>query len=96
MYLAILCCFRRKYKRARKYQVHPLNMERRKYGEYFTLINRLVKYPMKFFEYFRMSRSAFNLLLQKIDPLIRPSVLNYRRDFISSKEKLVLTLRFVC
>ena len=51
----------------RSESVHPLNKERRVYGEYHHLFKGLKEHPDKFFQYTRMSVETFNYVLNKIE-----------------------------
>ncbi|XP_055902191.1 uncharacterized protein LOC129938576 [Eupeodes corollae] len=86
---------KRSSQKIRRFQVHPLFHARKIHGEYFSLIERLELFPIKFFEYFRMSRQQFQCILLKIRSDIQPRFNLFRNDTISAKEKLCLTLRFL-
>ena len=82
-------------KQSRRFWVHPINIRRKKHGEYFTIVKLLQSYPEKYFTYFRMSKEMFEKILVVVRNSIRPSKRTTRRDTISAREKLVITLRYV-
>ena len=74
--------------------VHPLNQERSRKGEFYTLYKDQRKFPERFFENYRMSVEQFDYLLGLVSPLIEGKSCNFRTP-ISAEQKLVLTLRYV-
>ena len=74
--------------------VHPLNQERSRKGEFYTLYKDQRKFPERFFENYRMSVQQFDYLLGLVSPLIEGKSCNFRTP-ISAEQKLVLTLRYV-
>lgn len=88
MYLNYLCV-RRTY---RRYGVHPINQERKKFGEFHHLYPKLRQYPDKFFSYARMSIETFDFLLNKVKEDLTKQVTNFCRP-ISPEERLIVTLR---
>ena len=55
----------------REVWIHPLNEERMEKGEFYTLYPDLRHYPAKFFQFYRMSVTRFDLLLGKVAPRLR-------------------------
>ena len=80
------------YEVGREVWVHPMNEERSRKGEFFTLYKDQRNYEDRFFENYRMSVLQFDYLLHKVAPIIRRQDTNYRLA-ISPEQKLVLTLR---
>ena len=76
-------------KRNKRIRIQDINLERDKNGEYQTLFPKLIQH--KFFEYFRMSKSSFDIIHNGIQSLILKLDTNYRR-LISTEERLVVTL----
>ena len=62
-------------------------------GEFYTLYPDLRHYPAKFFQFYRMSVTRFDLLLSKVAPRLRKKATNLRQQ-ISPEQMLVLTLRY--
>ncbi|KAJ8944527.1 hypothetical protein NQ314_009462 [Rhamnusium bicolor] len=87
-----LFLLRKRRKRRAEYWVHPLNTRRLEYGEYHRLCQELETYPARYFQYFRMSRNQFEKLHNMLADEISKENTNYR-DAISSRERLVVTLR---
>jgi len=54
----------------RQWWVNRIFEEREKYGEFHTLFPQLLKQPIKFFEYMRVSPETFFYILEKIRPYI--------------------------
>ena len=82
----------RSVKKTRAHNVHPLNRERRQFGEYHHLFCELKKDPTRFHEYTRMSLDTFQYILQKIEPRLLKNWCNLH-DPILPEERLVITLR---
>ena len=80
------------YQVDREIWVHPMNVERSRKGEYFTLYKDQQNFEDRFFENYRMTVQQFDYLLHLVSPLIRRQDTNYRVS-ISPEQKLVLTLR---
>ena len=76
----------------REIWIHPLNLDRCRKGEFYTLYLDQRHFPEKFFENYRMSTHQFDEILAKVAPLIRKKDTNFRKA-ITPEEKLVLTLR---
>lgn len=75
----------------RKYWVNDLYARRGEESEYVKLFNELRQQPTKFFEYFRMTSSTFDYILNRIKPRIQ-KYSNFR-ECIRPIEKLTITLR---
>lgn len=91
MYLVHRRHRRNKY-RHRRFWVHPINLQRNEVGAFNTLYPCLITDSQKFFNYFRMTISTFEDLLQRIKPYIaRQNTL--MRDAIRPAEMLAVTLR---
>ena len=67
--------------------------ERNSKGEYARLFPDLLKDDDKFFCYFRMKKSTFFLVLNKIRSRIEKQNTKYR-EAISPEERLMITLRY--
>lgn len=76
----------------RRLWVHPIWMLRGAEGEFATLYRGLVDDECKFYEYFRMSQSAFHVLLAKIEKFIMKKD-TFWRNAISARERLAVCLR---
>lgn len=76
----------------RKYWVNDLYARRGEDSEYVKLFDELRLQPPKFFEYFRMSSSTFDYILNRITPRIQ-KYSNFR-ECIGPREKLTITLRY--
>uniref|UniRef100_A0A914UJR5 Transposase Helix-turn-helix domain-containing protein n=1 Tax=Plectus sambesii TaxID=2011161 RepID=A0A914UJR5_9BILA len=72
--------------------VHPIGQLRRTVGEFHNFYHQLRQYPDKFFKYFRMITSSFDLLLSKVSPQLRKTSL---RPAILPDERHVVTLRYL-
>ena len=76
----------------RRCWVHPLLSERLNKGQFYTLHGRLIKFPRKFFNYYRMSHHTFKILLEKLSPGLQRRDTNLRLC-IPPEERLSVTLR---
>lgn len=81
----------KKYKiMPRKYWVHPLWQERKKYGSYSTLVNELKKYPDKFKNYCRLTIDEF----YKLESMLKNNLLKTsNRECLPPGLRLMVTLR---
>jgi hypothetical protein len=79
-------------KSERRYWVHPLNVEREKMGHFKDFFENIRRYPQKFFEYYRMSISSFDELLEILRPHITKTTTVFRNP-ICAEERLTITLR---
>lgn len=59
---------KRQKRRAHRWWVHPILQNRQELGEFHHLFPELLKYPDKFRNYFRMTKSEFYELLDLIKP----------------------------
>ncbi|KAF0713338.1 protein ALP1-like, partial [Aphis craccivora] len=81
-------------KSERKYWVHLLNVEREKTGQsghFKGFFENIRRYPQKFFEYYRMSMSSFDELLEILRPHITKTTTVFRNP-ICAEERLTITL----
>jgi len=76
----------------RKLWVHPINQGRGEKGAYTLLYKELMDDCTKFFNYFRMTPSSFEELLEKVRSSIQMQDTHLRKS-ISPQERLCLTLR---
>lgn len=74
--------------------VHEAWKNRDNEGEYATLFKELMDDGTKFFQYFRMSESTFNLLLSKVAVHLKKKNTHLRKA-ISPKERLAVCLRYL-
>lgn len=87
--------YRRRRKRqviSRRYWEHPIVRERYNLGTFRNLMCQLRRDEIKFFNYFRMSPSTFDDLLNRLKRDLTLQDTNMRRC-ISAEEKLVICLR---
>ena len=83
---------KRRERKIRRWWVHPVNLKRKRFGEYHHLIQELEEHPERWFLYFHMSKDKFELLLEYLEEEISPGVCNLREP-ITARERLVVTLR---
>lgn len=76
----------------RRKWVHPSLLCRATEGEFHTLFPQLLDDETKFFQYFRMSREQFEILLSKIGSDLKKQDTTFRAA-ISPREKLAVCLR---
>lgn len=76
----------------RRYWVHPINSSREHDMRFQIFYNNLKKYPQKFFDYYRMSISSFEELLEKVRSNLTKECTHLRNP-ISPEERLTVTLR---
>ncbi|RVE43807.1 hypothetical protein evm_011544 [Chilo suppressalis] len=81
-------------KRKRSSWVHPILLEREKYGAFQTLFTQLEEDETKFYNYFRMKKEIFQLLLTAIYDKIRHEDTDMRKS-ISPAERLAVTIRYL-
>lgn len=95
--ILLLCALSRQRRRRhrRRWYVRPLNDDRRRTGEFHSLVTdmRLLQDTEVHHMYFRMDSAAFDKLLEKVTPLI--SHKSTHRDPVSPRERLCATLRFL-
>lgn len=90
--LLLLLRKRKRRRNNRSCSVHPLHIQRPSKGVYHTLFNDLIEDDKIFFNYFRMSKTSFDVLLTKIEESITPASTHFK-NAISPRERLALTLR---
>ena len=76
----------------REIWVHPLNLDREKKGEFYTLYPDLHNFQKEFFTMYCMNPAKFDGLLRILEPRLQRSNTNMGKA-ISSEQKLVITLR---
>lgn len=59
---------RRRNKQFRRWWVHPIFADQKKLGSFYTLYPQLIKDEQKFFNFIRMNKELFQLLLSWIAP----------------------------
>lgn len=91
---ALLLLRRRRRRRNRRFWIHPILERRQQLGEYHRLVQELKLDEDRFFQYFRMSKEVFQILLCKVGPVIAKRSTNYR-DSIAPEQRLAICLRYV-
>lgn len=81
------------YERRRQW-VHNAWRKREEEGEFATLYKHLIDDESKFFEYFRMSKHCFDILLSKLTEKLRKQDTHWRKA-IPPRERLAVCLRYV-
>lgn len=76
----------------RKYWIHPTLQKRTKLGEFSQLIQELENDEQRFYDYFRMTKDAFEELHILLKEDLDRSDTNYRKS-ITARERLAITLR---
>ena len=76
----------------RKYWVHPLNSKRDEENSFLDFYDSIRIYPEKFFEYYRMSITSFDELLDTMRPHLGKQFTNMRKP-ISVELRLTITIR---
>lgn len=79
-------------KTKRSLHVHPLLRDRLEKGLFYTLYDDLRQDDKKFLQYFRMSKTSFDELLENVKEEIT-GMDTILRKAIPAEEKLALTLR---
>jgi len=79
-------------KKHRMYWVHPIHSSREHDIQFQEFYNNLKKYPEKFFDYYRMSISTFEELLEKVRTHLTKEVTKFRNPK-SPEKRLTVTLR---
>lgn len=51
----------------KKCGIHPINKNRKKFGEYHNLFQELKQYEDRFFQYMRMSLDTFKYILEMVE-----------------------------
>jgi len=93
LFLGYQLFIKNKKKINRKMWVHPLNSTRPSEGAFNLLFENIKKDPVKFFNYFRMSVSAFDELLTMYLGTRLLGIDTNMRKSITPAEKLAVTLR---
>ena len=70
---------RLRYHRNLRMAVQPINKVRESLGEFHHLFQQLEDHPGKFFQYTRMHRKTFNIILEAITPFIERKVTNFKK-----------------
>ncbi|KAL2092787.1 hypothetical protein ACEWY4_012585 [Coilia grayii] len=83
-----------RWKRRRRYWVHPINLARWQYGEYHRLIMELRLHDDLFQRYFRLSRELFDELLARVGPRIARENTHFRQA-IGPAQRLAICLRYL-
>lgn len=73
--------------------IHPINKNRKQFGEYHHLFKEIKEDESRFFQYLRMSISAFNDLMEITQHKLIKNWCNWHKQPILPEEKLVITLR---
>lgn len=80
-------------KREVRFWIHPILEKREEYGAFHTLVkNQLRENEDKFYNYFRMQKTTFDNLLQKLSQELKHQD-TFMRESISPAERLAVTLR---
>lgn len=77
----------------KKVGIHPINLERKEYGEYHHLFKELKRDDRRFFQYTRMTQETFTYNFKIIEPLLTKNWCNLHRQPTLPEERLVITLR---
>ncbi|XP_070515353.1 uncharacterized protein [Cardiocondyla obscurior] len=96
MYLTILYQ-QEKYKKQytkKRYWVAPIFKTRKLHGFYHAILPNIILEDSTFKNYFRMSTTQFEELLQIVEPHLRKQITPFREP-ISAAERLCLTLRYL-
>nr|CAH7730208.1 unnamed protein product [Callosobruchus chinensis] len=72
--------------------MHPINMEREKFGEFQNLVPQLIEDEERFKCYFRMTKTEFYYLLSLVGPKIEKRYTQLRES-IPAKIRLAVCLR---
>ncbi|XP_050066046.1 uncharacterized protein LOC126555597 [Aphis gossypii] len=81
-------------KSERRYWVYLLNVEREKTGHFKIFFENIRRYPQNVFEYYRISISSFDELLEILRPYITETTTLFRNP-ICAEERLTITLRYL-
>nr|CAH7712839.1 unnamed protein product [Callosobruchus chinensis] len=74
--------------------IHPINLMRKKHGQFYTLYNLLLKDDTKFFAYFRMYSKTFVELCGYVQHKIKKKNTKFKQS-ISVKEPVAVAIRFL-
>ncbi|XP_025409154.1 uncharacterized protein LOC112682687 [Sipha flava] len=75
-----------------KYWVHPIKHDREELNQFDTFYTNLRLYSENFFEYYRVSITFFDELLEKLRPYITKENIQFRNS-ISAEQRLTIILR---
>ncbi|XP_060872557.1 uncharacterized protein LOC132946531 [Metopolophium dirhodum] len=78
----------------RQFWVHPLNQKREKDYLFENFYTSIRKFPQKFFEYYRMSLTSFDELLEIIRPSLTKQHTNMRNP-ICVEQRLTITIKYL-
>jgi len=78
--------------KVRKYWVHPAHSNMDGENHFYIFYENIRKFPLKFFEYFRMSITSFDELLKMLSPHLTKQQTNMRNP-ISAELRLTVTIR---
>ncbi|CAH1992755.1 unnamed protein product [Acanthoscelides obtectus] len=82
-------------RRKRRFWIHPILKKRGELGAFHTLVkNQLREDEAKFYNYFRMQKTTFDKLLQKLSQKLKHQDTNMRQS-IPPAERLAVTLRYL-
>lgn len=76
----------------RAFWIHPFNLVRESNKQFFAFYEEIRKYPSKFSEYYRMSISSYDELLEKLRPHITKKTTKFRYP-VCAEERLTITIR---
>lgn len=76
----------------RKYWIHPLNIDSQDDKTFDLFFDSLKKYPEKFFNYYQMSISSFEELVDKVRHRLSKKNTTFRNS-ITVENRLTVTLR---
>ncbi|KAJ8720825.1 hypothetical protein PYW08_006290 [Mythimna loreyi] len=83
---------KRKKRKSNQFWVHPLNSDRFIHGKFYTRHHKVLNFPKKFFDYYRMSVQSFEELVSIVGPLIKKEDTRLRLA-VPVEERLSVTLR---
>ncbi|KAJ8684236.1 hypothetical protein QAD02_020028 [Eretmocerus hayati] len=79
----------------RSIHAKEMNTLRIEYGQYYTLLPILKKYPEEFRKYMRMSIETFDYILKAVAPRLEKNWNQLHKWPIRAEERLVVTIRLV-
>ncbi|RVE43458.1 hypothetical protein evm_011909 [Chilo suppressalis] len=82
------------YLKMRKTGIHPINRERKRFGEYHHLFVKELKFDdQRFYAYARMTKKTFNYILDLVENRLMKNWCNWHKQPILPEERLVVTIR---
>ncbi|RVE45587.1 hypothetical protein evm_009784 [Chilo suppressalis] len=82
------------YLKMRKTAIHPINRERKRFGEYHHLIVKKIKFDeQRFYTYTRMIQETFYYILDLVKNRLMKNWGNWHKQPILPEERLVVTIR---